>query len=71
MADAFAEKFQAKAASTAVDDPWEGKTPLGAVVDLRSVARIASLPRERTDGMDAFTELRWITIDTQPGHDPI
>ncbi len=22
-------------------------------------------------GIDAFTELRWITIETQPGHYPI
>jgi benzaldehyde dehydrogenase (NAD) len=22
-------------------------------------------------GIDAFTELRWITIETQPGHFPI
>jgi benzaldehyde dehydrogenase (NAD) len=22
-------------------------------------------------GIDAFTELRWITVETQPGHFPI
>jgi acyl-CoA reductase-like NAD-dependent aldehyde dehydrogenase len=43
VADAFAEKFRAKAASMAVGDPREGKTPLGAVVDLRTVAHVASL----------------------------
>ncbi|MBL8220234.1 MAG: aldehyde dehydrogenase family protein [Bryobacterales bacterium] len=43
VADALAEKFRAKAASMVVGDPREGKTPLGAVVDLRTVARVASL----------------------------
>lgn len=43
VADAFAEKFQAKVASMAVGDPREGKTPLGAVVDTKTVAHVQSL----------------------------
>ena len=38
VADAFAKKFAAKAASMATGDPREGKTPLGAVVDQKTVA---------------------------------
>jgi benzaldehyde dehydrogenase (NAD) len=37
VADAFVEKFKAKVATLAVGDPREGKTPLGAVVDLKTV----------------------------------
>jgi benzaldehyde dehydrogenase (NAD) len=43
VADAFVEKFAAKAASLAVGDPREGKTPLGAVVDLKTVAHVQGL----------------------------
>jgi len=43
VADAFVEKFAAKAASLAVGDPREGKTPLGAVVDLKTVSHVQSL----------------------------
>ena len=43
IADAFAEKFQAKVATMAVGDPREGKTPLGAVVDSKTVAHVRSL----------------------------
>jgi benzaldehyde dehydrogenase (NAD) len=43
VADAFAEKFAAKAASMATGDPREGKTPLGAVVDQKTVAHVNSL----------------------------
>ena len=43
IADAFAEKFQAKVATMAVGDPREGKTPLGAVVDVKTVAHVRSL----------------------------
>jgi len=43
VADAFAEKFRAKAASLPAGDPREGKTPLGAVVDVRTVTHVASL----------------------------
>ena len=43
IADAFAEKFQAKVATMAVGDPREGKTPLGAVVDAKTVAHVQSL----------------------------
>ncbi|SFJ42037.1 aldehyde dehydrogenase [Caulobacter sp. UNC279MFTsu5.1] len=43
VADAFVEKFAAKAASLAVGDPREGKTPLGAVVDLKTVAHVEGL----------------------------
>ena len=43
IADAFAEKFHAKVASMPVGDPREGKTPLGAVVDSKTVAHVRSL----------------------------
>ncbi|NIJ16222.1 aldehyde dehydrogenase [Sphingobium vermicomposti] len=43
VADAFAEKFRAKVATMAVGDPREGKTPLGAVVDAKTVAHVRSL----------------------------
>ncbi|WP_051768260.1 aldehyde dehydrogenase [Sphingobium sp. DC-2] len=43
IADAFAERFKAKASSMAVGDPREGKTPLGAVVDTRTVDHVRSL----------------------------
>lgn len=43
VADAFAQKFAAKAASIAVGDPRRGNTPLGAVVDQRTVHHVNSL----------------------------
>ncbi|MDT8758419.1 aldehyde dehydrogenase [Sphingomonas psychrotolerans] len=43
VADAFAEKFAAKAKTMAVGDPREGKTPLGAVVDRKTVDCIGGL----------------------------
>lgn len=43
IADAFVQKFQAKVAAMPVGDPREGKTPLGAVVDLKTVAHVRSL----------------------------
>ncbi|MEO8722550.1 MAG: aldehyde dehydrogenase [Sphingobium sp.] len=43
VADAFAEKFAAKAASMATGDPREGTTPLGAVVDRKTVDHVNSL----------------------------
>ncbi len=43
VADAFVEKFRVKAASLAVGDPREGKTPLGAVAELGTVANVAAL----------------------------
>jgi acyl-CoA reductase-like NAD-dependent aldehyde dehydrogenase len=43
VADAFAEKFATKAASMATGDPREGKTPLGAVVDQKTVAHVNAL----------------------------
>lgn len=43
VADTFAEKFRAKVASMAVGDPREGTTPLGAVVDARTVAHCQAL----------------------------
>jgi benzaldehyde dehydrogenase (NAD) len=43
VADAFAEKFGAKARSLPVGDPREGATPLGAVVDPKTVAHCYSL----------------------------
>lgn len=43
VADDFAAKFKAKVATLAVGDPREGKTPLGAVVDAKTVAHCQSL----------------------------
>ncbi|HEX7760840.1 MAG TPA: aldehyde dehydrogenase [Caulobacteraceae bacterium] len=43
VADAFVAKFKAKVATMAVGDPRLGKTPLGAVVDLKTVVHVGSL----------------------------
>ncbi|MEJ5975315.1 aldehyde dehydrogenase [Novosphingobium sp. PS1R-30] len=43
VADAFAEKFGAKAQSMATGDPREGNTPLGAVVDRKTVDHVNGL----------------------------
>jgi acyl-CoA reductase-like NAD-dependent aldehyde dehydrogenase len=43
IADAFVAKFQAKVGTMAAGDPREGKTPLGAVVDAKTVAHVQSL----------------------------
>jgi len=43
VADAFIEKFGAKVATMPVGDPREGKTPLGAVVDRKTVDHVKSL----------------------------
>jgi acyl-CoA reductase-like NAD-dependent aldehyde dehydrogenase len=43
VADAFAAKFQAKVAAMPVGDPRQGNTPLGAVVDAKTVAHCQSL----------------------------
>jgi benzaldehyde dehydrogenase (NAD) len=43
VADAFAEKFAAKAKSLATGDPREGTTPLGAVVDQKTVTHVNAL----------------------------
>lgn len=43
VADAFAAKFQAKVGTMPVGDPREGKTPLGAVVDQKTVDHVKGL----------------------------
>ena len=43
VADAFAEKFAVKVAGMATGDPREGQTPLGAVVDQKSVIHVNML----------------------------
>ncbi|MFD1787935.1 aldehyde dehydrogenase [Sphingomonas floccifaciens] len=43
VADAFVEKFVAKVGTMPVGDPREGKTPLGAVVDQKTVDHVKSL----------------------------
>ncbi|WP_429587638.1 aldehyde dehydrogenase [Sphingomonas zeicaulis] len=43
VADAFVAQFQAKVASMPVGDPREGKTPLGAVVDQKTVDHVRAL----------------------------
>lgn len=48
VADAFAEKFAAKAKSMATGDPREGTTPLGAVVDVKTVDHVNALIDDAT-----------------------
>ncbi|MEY4889372.1 MAG: hypothetical protein RIQ75_502 [Pseudomonadota bacterium] len=48
VADAFAAKFAAKAKSLATGDPREGTTPLGAVVDSKTVDHVNSLINDAT-----------------------
>jgi benzaldehyde dehydrogenase (NAD) len=43
VADAFVARFKAKVATMATGDPRSGKTPLGAVVDLKSVRHVEEL----------------------------
>lgn len=43
IADEFARRFAEKAASMPAGDPREGKTPLGAVVDIKTVHHVNSL----------------------------
>lgn len=43
IADAFVAKFREKVGTMPVGDPREGKTPLGAVVDQKTVAHVRSL----------------------------
>jgi acyl-CoA reductase-like NAD-dependent aldehyde dehydrogenase len=43
VVDEFTEKFAAKAASMPAGDPREGKTPLGAVVDDKSIVHVNAL----------------------------
>jgi acyl-CoA reductase-like NAD-dependent aldehyde dehydrogenase len=43
VADAFTAKFKAKVATLTAGDPREGKTPLGAVVDQKTVEHVQAL----------------------------
>lgn len=43
VADEFVKRFTAKAASLATGDPREGKAPLGAVVDMKTVRHVNTL----------------------------
>ena len=43
VADEFSKRFAAKAASMAAGDPRQGNTPLGAVVDQKTVAHVNAL----------------------------
>ncbi|MFT3754494.1 MAG: aldehyde dehydrogenase [Pseudoxanthomonas sp.] len=54
VADEFAKRFQQKVSTMPVGDPREGKTPLGAVVDLKTVQHVQSLVK---DAVDAGAEL--------------
>jgi len=49
VADGFVAKFKAKVSTMATGDPRAGKTPLGAVIDLRSVAHVESLIADALD----------------------
>lgn len=46
VADAFVEKFKAKVATMATGNPRDGKTPLGAVVDLKTTQHVESLVQD-------------------------
>ena len=48
VADAFASKFATKAGAMATGDPREGATPLGAVVDAKTVAHVNALIDDAT-----------------------
>jgi benzaldehyde dehydrogenase (NAD) len=43
VADEFSKRFAAKAATLVAGDPREGKTPLGAVVDQKTISHVNSL----------------------------
>src|SRR5271167_522641 len=43
VADSFVEKFKAKVTTMATGNPREGKTPLGAVIDLKAVKHVEGL----------------------------
>jgi acyl-CoA reductase-like NAD-dependent aldehyde dehydrogenase len=43
VAEAFVEKFRAKVSTMPTGNPREGKTPLGAVIDLKTVKHVDSL----------------------------
>jgi benzaldehyde dehydrogenase (NAD) len=49
VADAFAEKFAAKAKTMATGDPCEGNAPLGAVVDQKTVTFVNALIDDAVD----------------------
>lgn len=49
VADEFAKRFQQKVSTMPVGDPREGKTPLGAVVDLKTVQHCQALVRDALD----------------------
>src|SRR6204780_3700206 len=46
VADAFVEKFKSKVASMVTGNPRDGKTPLGAVVDLKAAHHVESLVQD-------------------------
>src|SRR5262245_25515785 len=49
IADAFVDRFRTKASSLASGDPREGKTPLGAVVDTKTVSHGNALIKDAVD----------------------
>ncbi|MCJ2032115.1 MULTISPECIES: aldehyde dehydrogenase [Methylorubrum] len=56
VADEFAERFRAKAAALSVGDPREGRAPLGAVVDLKTVDHVRGLVEDAVaDGATLLT----------------
>ena len=69
VADVFTQKFSEKVASMAVGDPRKGETPLGAVVDRKTVDHIDGLVAdalakgaEKTNGGDAEGVLMPATV---------
>ncbi|NIJ07590.1 acyl-CoA reductase-like NAD-dependent aldehyde dehydrogenase [Sphingomonas vulcanisoli] len=50
VADAFAEKFKVKVSAMPAGDPREGKTPLGAVIDHKTVTVVHDLIEEALAG---------------------
>jgi benzaldehyde dehydrogenase (NAD) len=57
IAERFVTKFQAKVATLQVGDPRSGKTPLGAVVDRKTVAHVEALV---ADALDAGARSWWL-----------
>ena len=77
VADAFVEKFAAKARSLPAGDPRKGNVVLGSMVNKEAVGCVRGLIEDAVSkgaalvtggkaAINEFTELRWITIQIGP-----
>jgi benzaldehyde dehydrogenase (NAD) len=77
IADDFVQRLALKAGSLPMGDPREGMVVLGSVVDMSTVERCnamiddalakgAKLLCGGKAGIEAFTDLRWVTVQTTP-----